>query len=230
MKRASRPPLTLLVLGLSCATAAPAPDSPQTAGTETEETAARPGPPPANSRSRFDLPGECSAKMGVSHGIDDMAECEGPMGDTAAIELAVKALAADPDGIDARIQLASGPAALIDGTLHGSFSDGRPTENGDLTFGRFSVDFGGGLQVVGFVLRERNAGESIWIFHILGGSGCLSNARGELSLPERTRGTLKLAAGTVTACTQDPQAPASTIPGLDLPALLRLIGKDGGSH
>jgi hypothetical protein len=227
MTRPARPPLALFLLAISCATSAPSPDNSQSPPAADADLT-RPPEAPAAGRSRFDLPGECSAKLGVAHGIADMAECEGPMGDTAAVDLEVKAILADADGLDARIQLVSGPPALADGTVHGSFSDGRPIEDGDLTFGRFSVDFGAGLQITGFVLRERSGGDSAWVFHITGGSGCLANARGELSLLERTRGTLKLSSVSLTACGHSSAPPS--IGGVDLPALMRLIAPDGGSR
>ena len=167
--------------------------------------------------------------MGVSRGVADMAECEGPLGETTAIEFVVKALAADAEGIDARIQLISGPSAFADGLVHGSVSDGRPTDDGDLASGRFSVDFGAGLQIVGFVLRQRAGRDVTWVFHVTGGSGCLNATRGDLSFTERMHGVLRLSTESINACGHPPP-PVSSFPGLDLPALMRLTTPDGGAR
>ncbi len=187
------------LLAAACVTTALPPEGPRPKAT-TEENASKLEASSGTGRTRFDLPGECSSKLAVSHGIDDMAECEGLLGETQTVALTVTALAADPDAIDARIQVPGGPGALADGTLHATFTDGRPTSDGDLTFGRFSGDFGAGRQVFGFVLRERAGTQAAWIFHITGGSGCLSGARGELTLPEKTKGTLRLETAAMTAC------------------------------
>jgi hypothetical protein len=204
----------------ACTSFNPVPDDPRPSRAP-DENAEKKEEAPSTGRSRFDLPGECSAKLAVSHGISDMAECEGLLGETRAVPISVKAIAADPDAVDARIAVGEGAGVLADATLHATFTDGRPTADGDLTFGRFSGEFLLGPQVYGFVLRERSGIDSVWVFHITGGSGCLSNARGELSLADRTRGTLKLEKSSMTACL----APSTPATAVDPPA-----APDAGAH
>lgn len=186
---------------LACATSSP--QGPNKIGPDRAPLPIDPGPAAATegpapgagvARDRFDLPGECAQKFGVARDLDDLAECEGALGDAAESPVAVAALIADADVVDARIVPAGSAQPLGDALLHGSLVEGRPTSDGDLAIGRFHGEFASGARAHGFVVRARRGQATTWSFHITGGAGCLAGARGELVVRDRANGMFRLTA------------------------------------